>query len=70
MTLGSAKIGSGHRIIGCRASGSLRTKLESMGLVPGEQVNVISASAAGMIIEIKHSRLAISQDMADNLIIA
>jgi ferrous iron transport protein A len=69
MTLGKATIGSGHRIIGCKAAGTLRTKLETMGLVPGEQISVISASAAGMIIEVKHSRLAISQDMAENLII-
>jgi ferrous iron transport protein A len=70
MTLSSAKVGAGHRIIGCNAAGTVRAKLETMGLVPGEKVSVVSASAAGLIIEVKRSRLAISQDMAESLIIA
>jgi ferrous iron transport protein A len=70
MTLGSAKVGSGHRIIACNAQQQLRSKLESMGLVPGEQVTIISSSGSGFIIEVKHSRLAISTDMAEALIVA
>ncbi|MDR2108372.1 MAG: ferrous iron transport protein A [Coriobacteriales bacterium] len=70
MTLGSAQVGSTRRIIGCNAQHQLRCKLETMGLVPGEQVQIISSSDSGFIIEVKHSRLAISCDMADCLIVS
>jgi Fe2+ transport system protein FeoA len=40
-----------------------------MGLVPGETINVISASATGLIVEVKHSRLALSHEMAQSLLV-
>jgi len=69
MTLNKAKAGCCHRIIGCKACGTERCRLETMGLVPGESINVISSSPSGLIIEVKHSRLAISHETADCLII-
>ncbi|MDR0501042.1 MAG: ferrous iron transport protein A [Coriobacteriales bacterium] len=70
MTLSKAAPGSGHRIIACKACGNERCKLETMGLVPGECVNVISSSASGLIVEVKHSRLALSLEAADSLIVS
>jgi Fe2+ transport system protein FeoA len=45
----------------------MRNKLETLGLVPGETIGVISKTAAGLIIEVKNSRLAIGHDLARSL---
>jgi Fe2+ transport system protein FeoA len=39
-------------------------------LVPGERINVIQSTDAGLIVEVKHSRLAIAHDLAGCLIVS
>lgn len=41
--------------------------MDSLGLVVGERVKVLSASWAGIILEIKGSRLAISRSISDTV---
>lgn len=69
MTLNTAKAGEHYTIAGCEASLKMRNKLEALGLVPGQTVNVISRTAAGLIVEVKNSRLAIGDDLARSLIV-
>jgi len=67
VVLSKAAAGSEHVITGCRATGRTRARLDSLGLVIGERVNVLSSSWAGLILEIKGSRLAVCKSVADTM---
>lgn len=67
MILSQAKAGSEHTITECRASGPTRARLDSLGLVVGEKIHVLSSSWAGLILEIKGSRLAVCKAVADTM---
>lgn len=67
VVLSKATAGSEHVITGCRATGRTRARLDSLGLVVGENVNVLSSSWAGLILEIKGSRLAVCKSVADTM---
>lgn len=70
MTLASAKTGEVLEIVDCSATGKARARLDSLGLVPGARITVLSSSFAGLIVEIKGSHLAICKEVADTLKIA
>ncbi|MDR1712792.1 MAG: ferrous iron transport protein A [Coriobacteriales bacterium] len=70
MTLNSADIGGDYCLVACNAPHKTRSKLETLGLVPGERINVLQSTGAGLIIEVKHSRLAIARDLASSLIVS
>jgi Fe2+ transport system protein FeoA len=70
MTLNKVNAGNAYRLVACNAPHRTRSKLETLGLVPGERINVIQNTDAGIIIEVKHSRLAIANDIADSLIVS
>jgi Fe2+ transport system protein FeoA len=70
MTLNKVEIGGEYRIVACNAPHKTRSKLETLGLVPGERIGVIQSTSSGIIIEVKHSRLAIAHDLAGSLIVS
>jgi Fe2+ transport system protein FeoA len=70
MTLNKVDIGGEYRLVACNAPQKTRSKLETLGLVPGERINVIQKTSAGLIVEIKRSRLAIAHDLAGSLIVS
>jgi Fe2+ transport system protein FeoA len=70
MTLNKVSAGGEYRLVACNASHTMRNKLETLGLVPGERVNVIQNTNAGIIVEVKHSRLALTPDVAGSLIVS
>ncbi|MCL1847103.1 MAG: FeoA domain-containing protein [Coriobacteriia bacterium] len=70
MTLDAISIGEGCRLVSCDIPLRTRSKLETMGLVPGEYIRVIQSNGAGLIIEVKRSRLAIAHDLARCLIVS
>lgn len=70
MTLNKVAAGRDYRLVACNAPTKTRSKLETLGLVPGERINVIQSTAAGLIIEVKRSRLAIAHDLAGSLIVS
>ncbi|MBM6999659.1 ferrous iron transport protein A [bacterium] len=43
--------------------------LETLGIVPGAMVKVISKNASGVIINIKESRVAIGLDLANKVLV-
>lgn len=43
--------------------------LESLGFVPGGNVTVISANQGNVIVNVKESRVAISKEMANKIMI-
>lgn len=54
-----------------RVGGKEETKrfLESLGFVPGGSVTVISENKGNIIVNIKDSRVAISREMANKILI-
>jgi Fe2+ transport system protein FeoA len=70
MTLNKVEVGGEYRLVACNASPKTRSKLETLGLVPGERINVLQSTSSGIIIEVKHSRLAIANDIASSLIVS
>ncbi|MDR3315077.1 MAG: FeoA domain-containing protein, partial [Coriobacteriales bacterium] len=48
MTLNKVTVGSEYRLVACNAPSKMRSKLECMGLVPGERINVISSTGSGL----------------------
>jgi len=64
LTLDNVNIEHECQLVCCDASLKQRSKLETLGLVPGERVKVIQKTGAGLIVEVKKSRLAIAYDLA------
>lgn len=67
MYLSKAKTGDSCVITGTTATGTALARLDSLGLVNGEVLHVLQASYAGLIVNVKGSRLAICKSMADTL---
>jgi Fe2+ transport system protein FeoA len=70
MTLNDVEIGESYKIVTCELPLKTRSKLESLGLFPGESIQVIQKTGAGVIIEVMRSRLAIARDMAKELVVS
>jgi len=70
MSLVEARAGQQVRIVHCDATGRTRARLDSLGLVPGATVDVLSSSWAGIIVGIKGSHLAICRAVAEQLSVA
>ncbi len=47
----------------------VKRHLETMGFVPGTGVTVVSMSGGNVIVSVKESRVAISREMANKIII-
>ncbi len=67
MTLNDVEIGGTYKIVTCELPMKTRSKLEALGLFPGESINIIQKTGAGVIVEVMRSRLAIARDMAGEL---
>lgn len=69
MPLAMAKAGEVNSIK--RVGGKADTKrfLKSLGFVPGGRVTVISENNGNIIVSIKESRIAISKEMANKIVI-
>lgn len=67
MLLTKARTGTAHTITACHATGLTRARLDSLGLVVGERVDILSSSWAGLILEIKGSRLALCKAVTDTM---
>jgi Fe2+ transport system protein FeoA len=67
LTLSKTRTGNTYVITECNATGRERARLDSLGLVVGQTVHVLSSSYAGLILDIKGSRLAICKDVANRL---
>jgi len=70
MTLDIVNTGEECRLVFCGAPDKTRSKLEALGLVPGASIKIIQRTRAGIILEIKRSRLAIAHDLASYLTVS
>ncbi|MDR2523456.1 MAG: ferrous iron transport protein A [Synergistaceae bacterium] len=55
----------------CKIGGGEKTRkfLESLGLVAGGEVMMVSKNEGGVILNVRESRLAISREMADKIMV-
>jgi len=70
MTLSIIDLGEEVTLIDIDGGRGLRSKLYSMGLVPGATLKILSRSGSGpVMIAVKDSRLAIGRGMAEKIIV-
>ena len=64
-------LGDGEEILIKKITGKeeVRRFLENLGLVAGAQVSLISKISGNVIVQIKDSRVAISKEMAQKIIV-
>lgn len=53
----------------CGGSPEVKKHLEDLGFVPGSSVTVVSVMGGNLIVKVKESRVAISQEMARKIMI-
>ena len=70
MVLSSVKPGNEVTILDINGGRGIRSKLYSMGLVPGTKLTVLNGNTNGpVMISIRDSRLAIGHGMAQKIIV-
>lgn len=69
MPLNFADIGSENIIKKVGGNPETKKHLEDLGFVPGGTVTVVSTIAGNLIVNVKESRIAISQSMAGKIMI-
>ena len=54
-----------------RVGGLEKTRqfLESLGFVPGEEVQIVSSNAGNIIVQVKESRVAVSREIANKIMV-
>jgi ferrous iron transport protein A len=64
-------VGDGEEFLIKKISGKeeVRRFLENLGLVAGAQVSLVSKISGNVIVQIKDSRVAISKEMAQKIIV-
>lgn len=69
MPLTMAKAGEINLIKRITGKGDTKKFLESLGLIEGTQVTVISRLAGSMILNIRETRIALDQTMAQRIMV-
>lgn len=69
MPLTFASIGEDIVIRKVGGSPEVRAHLETLGFVPGGNVTVITTTGGNLIVNVKESRVAISKEMANKIMV-
>lgn len=69
MPLSLATLGEENLVRRVGGSPEVKKHLEDMGFVPGSTVTVVSALGGNVIVKVKESRVAISNEMARRIMI-
>ncbi|KXU42537.1 MAG: FeoA family protein [Longibaculum muris] len=69
MPLTFVGIGEVHKILKVKGQEKSKKFLESLGFVEGAQVTIVSYNQGNIIVNIKESRVAISQEMAHKIMV-
>ena len=69
MVLSEVKSNGMYHVRTLDGPGDLTRHLEDMGFVPGEPVSVVSRIAGNIIVNVKGSRVALSRELARNIVI-
>ena len=69
MPLTLVKEGTVASIVRVGGKDEVRRRLENMGFVQGASVTVVSANNGNVIVNVKESRVAISKEMANKIMV-
>ena len=69
MPLVFANIGENNIIRKVTGSAEVKRHLENLGFVPGGNVSIISANAGNIIVNVKETRIAISEEMGRRIFV-
>ena len=69
MPLTLANVGEENMIRKVGGKPEVRAHLENLGFVPGGNVTVVSTIGGNLIVNVKESRVAISKEMAQKILI-
>ena len=69
MPLSFSPVGSVASVKAIKGKDETRRFLESLGFVVGGNVTVVSANGGNLIVNVKESRIALSQAMANRIIV-
>jgi ferrous iron transport protein A len=64
-----AKMGEANSIKRIGGQPQTRQFLENLGFVPGSPVTIVTKNGGNVIVNIKESRVAISREMADKIMV-
>lgn len=69
MPLTMATAGKSNRIVRVGGKGEVKRHLENLGFVAGGEVTIVSVVNGNVIVNVKDSRIAISKEMANKIIV-
>ena len=69
MPLTYANVGQVNKIIKVKGKEKIVKFLSGLGFVEGTNVTIVSHTAGNVIVNIKESRIAISQEMANRILV-
>lgn len=69
MPLSLVAIGEEHKIRKVGGNPEIKKHLENLGFVPGGAVTIVSSLAGNIIVKVKESRVAISEEMARKIMV-
>ena len=69
MPLTLATVGEENTIRKIGGNPEVRAHLENLGFVPGGSVTVVSTMGGNLIVNVKESRIAISEEMARKIMV-
>lgn len=69
-TLKSVLPGDNVFVVAVMAGSRARTRLESMGIIPGVQVDVVANGGGPMIISVGEGRVMVERGIAEKVIVA
>lgn len=68
--LSQCKCGEVVYVQGFSGCPNLRKRLQGMGLIPGEEIRIISCGRGPMVISLKGSNVALGRGMANHIMVA
>ena len=69
MPLTMATMGEVNKIVKVGGNEETRRFLENLGFVAGTEITVVSSIGGNLIVNVKDSRIAVNEDMAQHIVI-
>ena len=69
MLLSMVSLGEIKKIKELKGKDSVKSHLQSLGFLPGEEIEVISENQSGIILSIKSTKIAINKAMANKIVV-
>ncbi len=69
MLLSMVSLGEIKKIKELRGKDSVKSHLQSLGFLPGENIEVIAENPSGIILLIKSTKIAINRAMANKIVV-